>query len=1227
MRRYYSQIVTAIIFLFRPLFSGFRILPFLFFVIFHEVSFAQAGPDSLAVKDSVITPPSSTADSALKNTPPPSPIPAATGTTGTPKAEAHSNVLMVFIKEKVENRPDSAYFNILKITNNNGSVIQGVVKIAVPRGWKLFSQEATTVSVAPGVTEYIPIRVSMDRKVTGGTSYIISATLLSDRSLFAGKNQTSVSKSCYITIPQERKWEMYPVQRTQYFDRYSDFTPLKLRLSNKGNGIEVVKLDFEIGSSLHMYGTLGNRYFTSISLKPHRDTVISFPVKYLPSDESDLWNRDFRKLSVRITASSDSIIKRTSVNFKYLESDYYNLLYDRITPLTLEFGLQNLLSTSPPAAMVAAYGTIFFKNDDALSYNLRVLSIPFSGYQNQDLGRYFWQRSRMLATYRSKRWEVQLGDINGYGSGLIGMFGRGVGGHYDINDKNQVGAAFTAALGMPIYSGMLFHQILLPKSLSIRTSLNAIADNYNRLNSYAGSVMVSYPILRGHYLSLGVAPSMTQHNFNNQSFLDVNGNPVITNDPGITRYGLASQLSYQFSANKLSGGLNAFWASRKHLQFYNGRLNINGNVQYILNSKYSLVANSGIYLNDPYTFNKGVLFPENKFWSGVHRVDLVGKMTNKITLFAGPMLEHFSFTSVKYNYATLDTTTAYFNNISPKLSLRCSYKNSASGFITPYAIVGYTYVMDALDSTVVNLGPYIPKNAFFNARAGVNIIQRNWGLNVFYFYGPNNFNTQTDYYYYGHYSKSIRVMPFFQRYYFNKKMLFSSYNSYFYDVLTNNERVALNARFQFFLGNDWSFHIDNNLYLSSLIGTDGRKVFSRNYFLSLGVKKVFDIPQPQVKYYDLKVVCFRDLNGNKIKDDNEQGLADVVISIDKQAKMDSVTQRVGPDRGQFTPAEMVTDNFGLVTYYHIPEGEVTVNVFPLMNLKDVFILGGQKQKVTVTRDTTFYVPFAQSYRVIGSIILNRDEFSSEGPVSVSNVRITATDSLGNSFMALTTNDGSYTLYVPQAGEYKVTVNNVFGDKFILQESEYTVSFDGAKEFQVDFIFNEKKRLVNMNGSATSLDTLLNRPVASIPTPTPVPAPAVTSTVSPTPPAVVVNQPPKFVVAGTDTLKNVTMVSTTPSVTTTGTEPKQKDSSIPAGPGITYRIQLAASSKQVPPSQYEIAFKDIKDIQEYSESGVYKYTAGDVNSVEEAQKVKADVRSKGFKDAFIVPFYKGSRVRY
>ena len=56
-----------------------------------------------------------------------------------------------------------------------------------------------------------------------------------------------------------------------------------------------------------------------------------------------------------------------------------------------------------------------------------------------------------------------------------------------------------------------------------------------------------------------------------------------------------------------------------------------------------------------------------------------------------------------------------------------------------------------------------------------------------------------------------------------------------------------------------------------------------------------------------------------------------------------------------------------------------------------------------------------------------------------------------------------------------------------------------------------------------------------------------------------------------------------------------------------------------------AFKGVTDYSFYTQDGTIRYTKGNEVNVEKAQEIAKELKEKGFKDAFIVPFYKGKRI--
>lgn len=67
----------------------------------------------------------------------------------------------------------------------------------------------------------------------------------------------------------------------------------------------------------------------------------------------------------------------------------------------------------------------------------------------------------------------------------------------------------------------------------------------------------------------------------------------------------------------------------------------------------------------------------------------------------------------------------------------------------------------------------------------------------------------------------------------------------------------------------------------------------------------------------------------------------------------------------------------------------------------------------------------------------------------------------------------------------------------------------------------------------------------------------------------------------------------------------------------YTVQIIISEKKIPKSSS--TFKGLKDIHEYLENGIYKYTTGKFTSMDSAREVKKQLRESGFPQAFVVVF--------
>ncbi len=73
----------------------------------------------------------------------------------------------------------------------------------------------------------------------------------------------------------------------------------------------------------------------------------------------------------------------------------------------------------------------------------------------------------------------------------------------------------------------------------------------------------------------------------------------------------------------------------------------------------------------------------------------------------------------------------------------------------------------------------------------------------------------------------------------------------------------------------------------------------------------------------------------------------------------------------------------------------------------------------------------------------------------------------------------------------------------------------------------------------------------------------------------------------------------------------------------FKIQLSVSDKKITLEPQN--FKGLSNVGFYQEDKLYKYTYGEFGTLDEANKALPLVRAKGYKDAFVIAFYKGERI--
>ncbi len=91
-----------------------------------------------------------------------------------------------------------------------------------------------------------------------------------------------------------------------------------------------------------------------------------------------------------------------------------------------------------------------------------------------------------------------------------------------------------------------------------------------------------------------------------------------------------------------------------------------------------------------------------------------------------------------------------------------------------------------------------------------------------------------------------------------------------------------------------------------------------------------------------------------------------------------------------------------------------------------------------------------------------------------------------------------------------------------------------------------------------------------------------------------------------------------------TEPKVEPKPVIANTGVaTFKVQLSASGTKLEPVPSN--FKGLNNISVANEGTLYKYMYGETSSYEEAKKLLAEAKAKGFTSAFVIAFKNGKKV--
>jgi len=488
------------------------------------------------------------------------------------------------------------------------------------------------------------------------------------------------------------------------------------------------------------------------------------------------------------------------------------------------------------------------------------------------------------------------------------------------------------------------------------------------------------------------------------------------------------ELRYSFSSKKFRTTLR-FNNGQQYLNTgYNGRSVLGINSFYKINEK----SNIGININGNYTNPRKYSLPLNTpspFRSFLKNQVIYGYSISPLFyIFGGTGYEFIStdaFPALERGVDVFSTQTGFLN-----VGIRLRGKKSNSVMILQVTS-GLVNIAKGPTTIWENTIP-AHENPFVNYNIlSLSLRRLKWGFQAMYSIGPRSIQDQFGWYFQDINSRYLQVMPYYRSFIYKRSIYLDVGISYNNDLVAISSYTNLNTQIEWYLPNDWKIRALNVYSVQARSRSAGDVERYQTVYMEAGVRKEFGIQQQRQKFYDLKVVFFKDYNGNGVKEENEPGINNVLFYIERVDEGASTYQG-------FSSSELLSNQYGEVVLTRIPSGVYETSYNPVGNDAGTFSKGIDALSINLEKSKTVYVPFVEKNKVYGKIVLNRSRLSGIGRIDLSNVRITATDSQGRSYSSLTDTEGNILLFAPLFYDYILSFITIFYSIFNLRQNTFLI---------------------------------------------------------------------------------------------------------------------------------------------------------------------------------------------
>ncbi len=939
-----------------------------------------------------------------------------------------------FLRESQIIESDATFFNVVVVKNPSDVRREVFLDVNLPIGWSLVATETRSYWVEPGDSVLIPVRAAPSKGVEGEIGYSVIAAINNRQ------GETLTNAYSFVKIPRKSDIRIRPLTRLSMFDQQTDEADFSLQISNQGNISEIIFLVFESSRNVTIQNERDNKFAVDVLVKARSDTTLTF----IAARNQEVNQRNGNLYRVDLRATTQDRVFNTSFWFDRLESTYRFNIPESEKILVAEFAAQNILSTRQAYLVGGIRGAILLNKQRSFLYNIYKFGTEPD----------FFKFSRIRLEYNTPSFKLFGGDI--YGSDVKYGFGKGLILNLPIKDDFNTIFTFGRNPFRPINNyGFNFEERATTLTLSPGYTFSD--------NQFSNSAAHGFTL--GSNLKLGSNHSIKAK---------LGASTVRFNDADATETGYSFFVDYFGTINKTNISIREHFSSTNHYGNFAGRHDFSGRINQPLNERtmVDLIVNDRTYRPVIET-NLGT--ESDKFQINTNAKLIFRNALNlNLNVYGGPVYERKSTNSFFF-YDQINP----FSSHSAKLNFGIRVRDGLGTSFNPSATFGYSFITShSIPPPLLVRPSLISMDEFniFNAQININLRRDYWGVYLNYFYGPSSINQEISQFYYGIGANSIRIMPFIDRYIYRDILKLSLKPSLLHDFAFKTTRVIINSQLDAYLKNDYTISLLNTYshQKTTDLLTENSYTYATNYF-EIRLKKEFNWNQPRIKYYNLELQLFKDLNGSLTKDLNEPGVKDILVtltSIDPNLYNQYDTDY--EPQGAMVATRLVTGIDGKITYSNLARGIYKVELRNIGTDQSKFFPDQNEFTFNFSGNQTIKVPYLERNKIFGRVILNRSRISTLGRIEPSNIKITATDSKGRQMSTLSDANGNFEMYVPSVDSYVVTINDIFRDHFTLRQNNFRANLNGFKQFEVNFVFDEIRRQIEFTPSQADIQTEIRR---------------------------------------------------------------------------------------------------------------------------------------------------------